>query len=699
MIKKNCLTIVMLLFFIFSGNGYAAGIQPFFLDSLKAEPTASIVVVNGENVAFDAYNIDDSNYFKLRDLAYVLNLEEDSFEVSWDDENNAIILTSGQKYTVIGGEMEGQSGQECMPIPTSSKLIIDGEEVSLRAYNIDGNNYFKLRDIGAALEFFVDWDEENGMIIIDTVIDRYILPALGETDGLGEIKNVLLYENDILSERDNLDKKNNYKKIYKTDKNIRFINYEDGYFLDMPKDTEFDFSKSKVITTAGNKDFSVVISKEHAQGKDVHEYIERYFNRFILDEGYRLENNITLLENSSGERVEALTIRLNDFKTNEYDTYSYISIIADGDTFYRMMFKYNSKNPVMGNIISDCIESFVYFEGNKVYNYKFDYAPKIPANWTAETRALYNAICNAETPKWGIYATDIFTEGVNETIPALEEKLEHRFDIVLCYTHLQGIFWGFPTEFMKENYENGRIVELTYQITINNNESFYGKSPNLDIYKGERDDQIRNFAKAAKAFGKPFLFRLNNEMNSDWTNYSGVVNLSDPEIYISNWRRIYNIFKDEGVNNAIWIFNPNDHDYPPASWNDFLNYYPGDEYVQIFGVTGYNTGTYYAKENGEKWREFADIYWYINERCSDTFGNFPWMITEFASSSIGGDKVGWINGMFENLHIFPQIKAAVWFSSADFDMRPGKGGVPARPYYLDETEETLEAFRKGLAGR
>ena len=37
-------------------------------------------------------------------------------------------------------------------------------------------------------------------------------------------------------------------------------------------------------------------------------------------------------------------------------------------------------------------------------------------------------------------------------------------------------------------------------------------------------------------------------------------------------------------------------------------------------------------------------------------------------------------------------------SYADFDTRPGREGTAARPYWLDETPETLEAFRRGLAG-
>ena len=40
--------------------------------------------------------------------------------------------------------------------------------MSFAAYNIGGNNYFKLRDIGQAMNFGVDWDSTKRTIAIDT---------------------------------------------------------------------------------------------------------------------------------------------------------------------------------------------------------------------------------------------------------------------------------------------------------------------------------------------------------------------------------------------------------------------------------------------------------------------------------------------------------------------------------------------------
>lgn len=51
---------------------------------------------------------------------------------------------------------------------TTAKIYINGKEVSIEGYNIDGSNYFKLRDLGSAINFGVSWDGENNAIIINS---------------------------------------------------------------------------------------------------------------------------------------------------------------------------------------------------------------------------------------------------------------------------------------------------------------------------------------------------------------------------------------------------------------------------------------------------------------------------------------------------------------------------------------------------
>jgi len=133
-----------------------------------ATPTVATVLVNGSEVAFDAYNIDGNNYFKLRDLAYTLSGSEKEFEVSFGGLTKFISLIRGRAYTVVGGEMAGKGDGNKLAVFTNSRIILDGEDVYLTAYLIDGNNYFKLRDIGETFDFGVTWDGALKTISIDT---------------------------------------------------------------------------------------------------------------------------------------------------------------------------------------------------------------------------------------------------------------------------------------------------------------------------------------------------------------------------------------------------------------------------------------------------------------------------------------------------------------------------------------------------
>ena len=135
---------------------------------LIARPIAAKVLVNGKEVSFDAYNVDDNNYFKLRDLAYILAGTDKQFDISYDQAGDIILLKKGEKYKAIGGEMVRKGEGNKTPVPTKQKIYLDNEGVSFTAYNIGGNNYFRLRDVGGTFDFGVDWDSDGRIITIDT---------------------------------------------------------------------------------------------------------------------------------------------------------------------------------------------------------------------------------------------------------------------------------------------------------------------------------------------------------------------------------------------------------------------------------------------------------------------------------------------------------------------------------------------------
>lgn len=136
--------------------------------SATANPTSAKVLVNGVVTTFDAYEINGNNYFKLRDVAHVLSGTEKQFEVTWDGAKSAINLIPNQAYTDVGGEMMAGSGKQQTAKLSTDTVYLNGKQVELTAYAINGNNYFKLRDLGRTFDFAVTWDGASQTIAIDT---------------------------------------------------------------------------------------------------------------------------------------------------------------------------------------------------------------------------------------------------------------------------------------------------------------------------------------------------------------------------------------------------------------------------------------------------------------------------------------------------------------------------------------------------
>lgn len=139
--------------------------------TVTATPTTSTVYLDSQPIALQAYTINGFNYFKLRDIAFVLNATEKQFEITWDAVGNRILLTTDAPYTPTGGEALIPATVKAEPaLSTTSKILLNETDAAFTAYGIKDNNYFKLRDLAEALDFSVEWDATLGMILVDTTL-------------------------------------------------------------------------------------------------------------------------------------------------------------------------------------------------------------------------------------------------------------------------------------------------------------------------------------------------------------------------------------------------------------------------------------------------------------------------------------------------------------------------------------------------
>ncbi len=54
---------------------------------------------------------------------------------------------------------------------TTSDVYINGAKAPFNGYNINGSNYFKLRDVGSSINFGISWDGSANTISVDTKVN------------------------------------------------------------------------------------------------------------------------------------------------------------------------------------------------------------------------------------------------------------------------------------------------------------------------------------------------------------------------------------------------------------------------------------------------------------------------------------------------------------------------------------------------
>ena len=186
-----------------------------------------------------------------------------------------------------------------------------------------------------------------------------------------------------------------------------------------------------------------------------------------------------------------------------------------------------------------------------------------------------------------------------------------------------------------------------------------------DFTNGNWDTYLRLWADDLRDFGHPVLFRPFHEMNGDWTYWSGTTNGNVPADFVPAWRHLYDIFVQEGATNVQFVWSPNRDGSVADAINTYNNYYPGDDYVDYVGFSGYNWGTLYTMPQctwDSSWQTpvqvFGDSYDVMAARTDK-----PIMISEMASPELGGDKAAWITGLFNQLPSrFPRIVGVTWFN-------------------------------------
>ena len=220
---------------------------------------------------------------------------------------------------------------------------------------------------------------------------------------------------------------------------------------------------------------------------------------------------------------------------------------------------------------------------------------------------------------------------------------------------------------------------------------------------GNRSDYvILKVAHALRTYDQPVFLRIDQEMNAYWFawcayNSDGTPRAHTTEDFKDMWRRMHIIFEGgtvssmnqklvaEGMppldpavgtsaaskglssttdpnatlaptNNVAFVFNPVDAPgIPNKVGNLWVDYYPGDKYVDWVGQTSYDT----------TWNATLDVrFGWLGQFYQDfaVGHDKPYMMGEWGLEQYMGDDPAYIQRMLDWQKVHPKVKALVYFN-------------------------------------
>lgn len=158
---KKTLLLVLAMLMALTPFASAEGNSDQMADAVKSFQAFEL---NGEKVEIGGYLINGNNYYKLRDVAALLNSTTGKFDVKY--ENKKISLKTGEAYEKLETDLQPMKHDKTKAKMVTNKIMVDGKDVELNAAFIDNNNYVKLRDLGTVVGLEVDF--KDGTIIVNT---------------------------------------------------------------------------------------------------------------------------------------------------------------------------------------------------------------------------------------------------------------------------------------------------------------------------------------------------------------------------------------------------------------------------------------------------------------------------------------------------------------------------------------------------
>jgi cellulose synthase (UDP-forming) len=197
----------------------------------------------------------------------------------------------------------------------------------------------------------------------------------------------------------------------------------------------------------------------------------------------------------------------------------------------------------------------------------------------------------------------------------------------------------------------GSIPQITWEPWRNDGGSRQPDYSLRAIVDGRYDAYVLSWARALRSYRRPVYLRFAQEMNGTVYPWAEAMNGNRPGEYARAWRHVHDIFTRTGATNVHWIWSP-------VTRGVVTRQYPGDRYVDVVGLSGFNGGTVLPWGG---WRTFADAFNAPLRALHRLAPHKPVQISEVSSATRGGSKPLWIKQMFDYLRAHRWIRSMLWF--------------------------------------
>ena len=269
--------------------------------------------------------------------------------------------------------------------------------------------------------------------------------------------------------------------------------------------------------------------------------------------------------------------------------------------------------------------------------------------------------------------------------------------------NLVGYFSGWDKPFRADavtsSWERGMLPMLTWESHSSTAANDQVEAPEYNlptILAGAHDDYLRQYARDINTLGLPMAIRLDHEMNGNWYPWGEGVNGNNKGDYAKAWQHVHDIFEQEGANDqVIWTWAPNIINNLPAKSQGvetMAGFYPGDEYVDWVGLSGYYRPPYKPEND--------TTFEYTFDRSLDQLreiSNKPIILAEVGASEIGDKKPEWVRSFFQGF-ARPENSDIVGFSWFNLAVTTSsKGALITNDWRIDSRRNSLDEFLAGIA--